>query len=668
MRTASIRAEWEGQLIDGRFALLEWLGGTDDRGVFLTVLQGIQKASIKLIPAEGSEADSYIAQWEAAKKLSHPYLIAVLETGRFAFAGTDLVYVVTEYAEKSLSQVVAERALSPGDARGAFDPVLDALSYLHEKGFVHGHVKPSNILMVADQWKLSGDDLLVAGEFPELAWIPGSYDAPEAMYGSITAAMDVWSVGMTLAEALTQDPIARDWAGKGSTKSEPVVPGLPRPFGEIVRGCLRTDPAQRCTTEEVRSLLQRAWTSPTVVEAISAGAGLARMEAEQMRLMAEPAQAAPKPNSTAAEPNPPAEPPISAATQPRWAEEEPASPVELPRAASTQPRWVEEEPAPPVELPKAASTQPRWVEEEPAPTLGGEKRREREERFQEREPADFDRSPTLFADIEEANLTGFPKIPLVIGVLVFLALAGVFLVKTGKIPWPLWPQNAPAASQSAPHPQSPATPPNSTESRLPTGEAPPQSEGAAPAGGESAPQTKQAAPEKQQPGSTAATQTQGATPETRTGGSTKSEHDNAPATGQSAPQEQPSPSEARSAPARSPAALEPKAPETHPGRASAEGGVADRVLPTVPETARQSMHGPREAVVQVFVDQNGRVSNAAYVSSGPGNYFARTAMRAAREWKFSPPIRGGHPQPSVWVLRFNFMPGKAEVSATAERR
>src|ERR1039458_4336529 len=100
MRTASIRAEWEGQLVDGRFALLEWLGGTDDRGVFLTVLQGIQKATIKLIPAEGEDADSYIAQWETAKKLSHPYLIPVLETGRCTNAGTDLVYVVTEYAEK----------------------------------------------------------------------------------------------------------------------------------------------------------------------------------------------------------------------------------------------------------------------------------------------------------------------------------------------------------------------------------------------------------------------------------------------------------------------------------------------------------------------------------------------------------------------------------------
>ncbi|HET6170142.1 MAG TPA: protein kinase, partial [Terracidiphilus sp.] len=203
MRTASIRAQWEGRLVDGRFALLEWLGGSDDHAVFLTVLQGIQKAAIKLIPAEGAEADSYIAQWEAAKKLSHPHLIAVLDTGRFAIAGTDLVYVVTEFAEKPLSQTIETWSLGVREARGFLDPVLEALAYLHGKGFVHGHVKPSNILMAADQWKLSGDDLLVAGEFPELASIPGGYDAPEVMNGSITPAMDMWSLGMTLTEAVT---------------------------------------------------------------------------------------------------------------------------------------------------------------------------------------------------------------------------------------------------------------------------------------------------------------------------------------------------------------------------------------------------------------------------------------------------------------------------------
>ena len=87
----------------------------------------------------------------------------------------------------------------------------------------------------------------------------------------------------------------------------------------------------------------------------------------------------------------------------------------------------------------------------------------------------------------------------------------------------------------------------------------------------------------------------------------------------------------------------------------------------VPKGALDSMRGPREAVVQVFVDQNGRVSNAAYASQGPGNFFARTAMRAAREWKFNPPIRGGRPQPSVWRLRFSFLPGRPEASVTVER-
>ncbi len=68
-----------------------------------------------------------------------------------------------EYAEEDLSQILPERPLTPGEAREMLDPVLDALSYLHEKGFVHGHFKPSNIMVVDDQVKLSCDNLEVAG-------------------------------------------------------------------------------------------------------------------------------------------------------------------------------------------------------------------------------------------------------------------------------------------------------------------------------------------------------------------------------------------------------------------------------------------------------------------------------------------------------------------------
>jgi TonB family protein len=635
MRTASIRAQWEGRLVDGRFALLEWLGGSEDHAVFLTVLQGIQKAAIKLIPAEGAEADSYIAQWEAAKKLSHPDLIAVLETGRFAIAGTDLVYVVTEFAEKPLLQTIQTWALGAREARGFLDPVLDALAYLHGKGFVHGHVKPSNILMAADQWKLSGDDLLVGGEFPDLAWIPGGYDAPEAMNGSITPAMDAWSLGMTLTEALTQHPLVWDW----SSNIEPAVQdGLPRPFDEIVRQCLRIDPAQRCSIEEIKSLLGGAGSLSESAPATPVRIAASRMNAEPMRSLAEPARPA---------------------TRSKWAELGVIPPLEEPTRAAAQPKRIEPAPVPVRDF--APDQFQESVREPRAEERGGfATRREPEE------PVDFDRVPTLFADYEEANRGGFPVLPWLIGVLVVLAAAGVFLVRSGKIPWPLWPQNAPTSSQSRPAPQSPSTSPSEGQTPPETGHAPSQQQpqGTSPAESATEPQTSQAAPGAQQPDQPGAAPE----PQSRESAPTQAQSapgtETAPLTGQSAPQQPSQKSSSESALATGKVPPEPHAVS----RTNGEGAVAARVVPNLPEAARQSMHGPQEAVVQVFVDQNGSVSNAAFATSGPGNYFARTAIRAARDWKFDPPIRNGHPQPSVWTLRFHFTPGRTEVSAVQDRR
>src|SRR5271165_668482 len=117
MRSNSIRREWEGLVVDGTFALLEWLGGNEDRGVFLTVRQGTQRAAIKLIAATGAAADEYLAQWKAARALSHPFLTPVLESGRSSIAGTDLVYVITELAEGSLSRKIEARAMHADEAR-----------------------------------------------------------------------------------------------------------------------------------------------------------------------------------------------------------------------------------------------------------------------------------------------------------------------------------------------------------------------------------------------------------------------------------------------------------------------------------------------------------------------------------------------------------------------
>jgi len=80
------------------------------------------------------------------------------------------------------------------------------------------------------------------------------------------------------------------------------------------------------------------------------------------------------------------------------------------------------------------------------------------------------------------------------------------------------------------------------------------------------------------------------------------------------------------------------------------------------------MRRPVEVSIRVSVNRDGTVSDASYMSLGPGNYFARLAQKAAKSWTFKPPTRNGDPQRSVWKLRFNFERGKTEATATEESK
>src|SRR5579863_6180941 len=133
MNTAVTRNDWVGRVIDGRFPLLEWLGSTDQAGLFRTELKGPrpQRAVIRLIPADAEDAPARLRAWSAAARLSHPHLMRIFESGRAHVSGVDLLYVVTEYSDESLAQVIPERPLALREAREMLGPILDALTYLH---------------------------------------------------------------------------------------------------------------------------------------------------------------------------------------------------------------------------------------------------------------------------------------------------------------------------------------------------------------------------------------------------------------------------------------------------------------------------------------------------------------------------------------------------------
>jgi serine/threonine protein kinase len=208
MTTEAIRGDWIGRVIDGRFTLIQWLGGSELGAVFLTVLpgDGSRKAAIKLIPADAADAEARLAGWVAASTLSHPHLMRIFHYGRCQIGAVRLLYAVTEYADEILAQILLERPLTPAEAGEMLEPVLDALAYFHGKGFVHGRLKPSEIMAVDDQLKLSCDNLLRVGEPGKPLLAPGVHVAPEVASGVISPAADLWSLGVTLVEALTQHP------------------------------------------------------------------------------------------------------------------------------------------------------------------------------------------------------------------------------------------------------------------------------------------------------------------------------------------------------------------------------------------------------------------------------------------------------------------------------
>jgi TonB family protein len=267
--------QWEGQVVDEKFPLHRFLGGSDHSAVFLTD-RGTQpqKTAIKFIQIDEPDAELQLFRWRHAGKLSHPHLLRTFEAGRCRLGGFNLLYLLMELAEENLSQFLPQRPLTPAEARDVLTPTLQALAYLHSEGLVHGRLRPSNILAIDDQLKLSIDAISPITEHAEQSHLsaadpqqsapanslhhPSPYDPPEIAKGIVSPAGDVWSLGITIVEALTQHLPAFT----GATQT-PVVPDtLPALFLDIARYSLHRDSARRWTIAEISARLNPGSVAP----------------------------------------------------------------------------------------------------------------------------------------------------------------------------------------------------------------------------------------------------------------------------------------------------------------------------------------------------------------------------------------------------------------------
>ena len=207
--------------------------------------------------------EAVILEGTLLRDLAHPHLVRGYEVRTEPAPAM----VLETLAGATLGALIDDEPLQVADSAQLGLQLVSVLSYLHRQGWLHLDVKPSNIVVESNKATLI--DLSLIGR-PGSAR-PGAgtrgYLAPEQAVGdNLSAASDVWGLGVTLIESLTGEMPHGDEATWDSKRRIRVVhrrapkpldriPSLPARYDELLRGCLERDPADRPALDDIRSYL-----------------------------------------------------------------------------------------------------------------------------------------------------------------------------------------------------------------------------------------------------------------------------------------------------------------------------------------------------------------------------------------------------------------------------
>lgn len=208
---------------------------------------------------------------ESFRRLQHPRLVQLVDT--VVIDDPDhpeldgAVGLVTELAQGSLSDAIADADGKPvPDAARILTEICEGLAHMHEAGWVHGDLKPSNVLIMADgSVRLADFGLSVEldgthGYLPPVG--TSDYLPPERWSEQLTErgiavrqSADIWAFGVIACLMLTghlpfpgataqfRIASAAEYAASGTRA--PLVDGLPTEWQRLILDCLAPDHARR---------------------------------------------------------------------------------------------------------------------------------------------------------------------------------------------------------------------------------------------------------------------------------------------------------------------------------------------------------------------------------------------------------------------------------------
>ncbi|HSM99224.1 MAG TPA: protein kinase [Gallionella sp.] len=251
----------------GRYELIKELG----RGAMGIVYKAydplierfVAIKTINLHVLSGTERKEYAARFyqeaKAAGRLNHPNVVTIYDLGESG----DVAYIAMELMEgRDLLQIIyGKRRLLVTEALNIAIQVAAGLSYAHQRGVVHGDIKPSNIMIL-------GDNLVKIADFG-IARMASSMEvkqgdaifgtppfmSPEQIQGkSIDARSDIFSLGAVLYYMLTDrfpfpeeniDLLKDQIINVVPEKPSSFNPGIPEALNTVVCKCLEKTPEAR---------------------------------------------------------------------------------------------------------------------------------------------------------------------------------------------------------------------------------------------------------------------------------------------------------------------------------------------------------------------------------------------------------------------------------------
>lgn len=236
-------------------------------------LARLERVAVKIAHRESAQPE-LVAQHMArelavGRATRHPNVVGVLDGG--SEAGRP--FLVMELATGRSLGALAGRRVSLGRIVGIVDQILAGLGAIHRTGYVHGDLKPDNILVDERGDRVTIIDLGLACEQtattkPLISGTP-LYMAPELALGRPKSiASDLYAVGAMIYELLTgtsavpEGPVVEVLRHQVEDEVLPPsqrLPGIPLALDRVILRALAKQPhARHASAEELRGALHGA--------------------------------------------------------------------------------------------------------------------------------------------------------------------------------------------------------------------------------------------------------------------------------------------------------------------------------------------------------------------------------------------------------------------------